>query len=37
VKAEFLVAICSYARVYSKLGDPEEKVRLDWLAKQRIF
>ena len=33
LQAEFLLCVCSYARVFSKLSDPEEADRSAWLAK----
>eukprot|EP00927_Polykrikos_kofoidii_P046298 TRINITY_DN40521_c0_g4_i1.p1 TRINITY_DN40521_c0_g4~~TRINITY_DN40521_c0_g4_i1.p1 ORF type:complete len:2318 (+),score=451.91 TRINITY_DN40521_c0_g4_i1:703-6954(+) len=32
-QAEFLVAICSYGRVFTKVSDPEEECRRGWLEK----
>eukprot|EP00930_Biecheleria_cincta_P076561 TRINITY_DN6376_c0_g4_i1.p1 TRINITY_DN6376_c0_g4~~TRINITY_DN6376_c0_g4_i1.p1 ORF type:complete len:3084 (-),score=609.55 TRINITY_DN6376_c0_g4_i1:253-8580(-) len=33
LKAEFLITVSSYERVYPKLNEPEEKERLGWLDK----
>eukprot|EP00929_Paragymnodinium_shiwhaense_P031007 TRINITY_DN17469_c0_g2_i1.p1 TRINITY_DN17469_c0_g2~~TRINITY_DN17469_c0_g2_i1.p1 ORF type:complete len:3828 (-),score=1166.38 TRINITY_DN17469_c0_g2_i1:164-11647(-) len=33
LQAEFLVTICSYGRVFAKVGDPEEECRKAWLDK----